>query len=93
MRQASVSGLAAYGIGTYYIDWALNHAKVAPYAASDAVREKLGSMDWTLFQTQTLADPALLERTEQAAWQSMRERVGKILAQILDQHVLRVDAQ
>lgn len=128
VRQATISGVACFGLGTYYVDvydertlvamklaallgrtatrdvcdldlllpthdpspelldWALQHANVRVDEASDAVREKLTSMDWPLFQTQMLADRELMERMTDARWQQMRDRVGTRLTHILDQH-------
>ena len=39
-----------------FIDWALEHAGVSPFAASDAVKEKSASLDWSLFETQMMSD-------------------------------------
>jgi predicted nucleotidyltransferase component of viral defense system len=131
VRQATVSGVSAYGLGTYFvdlydertlvamklaallgrtavrdvcdldlllptyipggklIDWALQHAGVSPFAASNAVKEKLASMHWSLFETQMLADSALMSRMDAASWQQMRVRVGKSLISILDTHALQ----
>ncbi len=130
VKQAAVSGVASFGLGTYYvdlyeektlvamklaallgrtttrdvcdldlllpshlperklIDWTLSHASVTPDQSSQAVREKLASMAWTLFQTQMLGDSALLERITEAAWREMRERVGEVLTRMLDRHAL-----
>lgn len=134
VRQAAVSGLAAFGLGTFYVDlydestlvamklaalleraatrdvydldlllpahppgpslvnWALDHAGVPPMEASERVQQKLASMNWSLFQTQMLIDPALLARFDEAGWQEMKNRVQRALTDILDSHALRVDA-
>jgi hypothetical protein len=131
VRQAVVSGVAAFGLGTYYVDlydertlaamklaalldrtavrdvcdldlllpdhspgdalleWAVSHAGVLPEDASRAVEQKLAAMGWEIFQTQMLADPAMMERVDSAGWDSMRERVRKQAAELLDDHALR----
>jgi hypothetical protein len=134
VRQAVVSGVAAFGLGAYYVDlydertlaamklaalldctavrdvcdldlllpdhspgealleWAVSHAGVLPEDASRAVEQKLAAMNWEVFQTQMLADPAMMERVDSAGWDSMRERVRKQAADLLDDHALRGEA-
>lgn len=134
VRQAVVSGLPAYGLGTFYvdlydestlvamklaallertavrdvydldlllpahvpgpglIDWVLEHAGVTSMEASERVQQKLASMDWNLFRSQMLIDPALLERFDAARWQEMKNRVHRALADFLDTHALHVQA-
>ncbi len=81
--------LPAHVPGPSLIDWALDHAAVTPAEASHRVQQKLDSMDWDLFRTQMLIDPAVLERFDEARWQEMKNRVQRALADILDSHVLR----
>ncbi len=133
VRQAAVSGLGAYGLGTFYIDlydestlvamklaalyertavrdvhdldlllpdhlpgpnlidWALEHAGLQPREASERVKEKLISMDWSLFHSQMLIDPALVERLGEAGWEKMKARVERALTDLLDTHALRAN--
>ncbi len=130
VRQASVSGVAAYGLGTFYVDlydestlaamklaallertavrdvydldlllpahppgptlieWALEHAGLAPEGASQRVQQRLASMDWNLFGSQMLIDPAVLERFEKATWEEMKSRVQRALTSLLDAYSL-----
>ena len=131
VRQAAVSGVAAYGLGTFYVDlydestlavmklaallgrtavrdvydldlllpahppgpslieWALEHAGLAPKDASWRVQHQLTSMDWNLFRTQMLIDPAVLDRFEETTWEDMKGRVQRALTSLLDAHSLR----
>jgi predicted nucleotidyltransferase component of viral defense system len=99
MKQAPVCGLAAYGIGTYYVDLydegTLVAMKLAALLDRTATRD-VCDLDQLLPAhvpgPALIADPALLERMDEAAWQSMRERVGKILADMLDRYALSADA-
>jgi len=134
VKQATISGLATYGLGRYYVDlydertlvamklaallgrtatrdvcdldlllpthvpdhvliqWALEQSAVSADAASLAVHDKLASMDWTLFESQMIADPVLTGRMNPQAWQEMRDRVDEALSTMLDAHALRGDA-
>lgn len=78
--------------GPNLIDWALDHAVVARTEASHRVQEKLDSMDWHLFRTQMLIDPAVLERFDEARWQEMKDRVQRALTDISDRHALHTEA-
>ena len=131
IRQAAVSGVAAYGLGTFYVDlydestlaamklaallertavrdvydldlllpahapgsdlieWALEHAELAPQDASRRIQHQLASMDWNLFRSHMLIDPAILERFDETAWEDMKGRVQRSLASLLDTHSLR----
>lgn len=133
VRQAVVSGAAAYGLGTFYVDlydestlsamklaallsrtatrdvydldlllpahppgpslihWALDHAGVTPMEASQRVQQKLELMDWDLFRTQMLIDPALFARFDEASWKEMKSRVQHALTELLDSHALRAE--
>lgn len=125
VRQAAVSGVAAYGIGTFYVDlydestlaamklaallgrtavrdvydldlllpahppgpslleWALEHAGLEPRDALRRVQHQLASMDWNLFRSQMLIDPAVLERFKEATWEDMKGRVQRALTSLL----------
>jgi predicted nucleotidyltransferase component of viral defense system len=131
VRQAAVSGVAAYGLGTFYVDlydestlaamklaallertavrdvydldlllpahppspslieWALEHAGLAPPDALRRVQDQLTSMDWNLFRSQMLIDPAVLERFEETTWEDMKRRVQSAIICLLDAHSLR----
>lgn len=131
VRQAAVSGVAAYGLGTFYVDlydestlaamklaallertavrdvydldlllpahppspsligWALEHTGLAPRDALRRVQGQLTSMDWNLFRSQMLIDPAVLERFEKTTWEDMKGRVQSALTGLLDAHSLR----
>lgn len=126
VRQAAVSGVAAYGLGTFYvdlydegtlaamklaallqrtavrdvydldlllsahppgpslIDWALEHAGLAAPEALRQLQHKLASMDWSLFRSQMLIDPIVLERFEKDTWEDMKSRVQRALTGLLD---------
>lgn len=128
VRQAVISGAAAYGLGPFYvdlydertlvamklaalldrtatrdvydldlllpshipgptlIDWALEYAQVQPAEASQRVQQKLASLDWNLFRTQMLIDPALLEHYDEARWLDTKNRVQRALIEMLDKH-------
>jgi hypothetical protein len=128
IRQAAVSGVAAYGLGTFYvdlydestlaamklaallertavrdvydldlllpghspgpslIDWALEHAGLAAQDALRRVEQQLTSMDWNLFHSQMLIDPAVLERFDESSWDTMKGRVQRALASLLHAH-------
>ncbi|HEX5461679.1 MAG TPA: nucleotidyl transferase AbiEii/AbiGii toxin family protein [Steroidobacteraceae bacterium] len=128
IRQAAVSGVAAYGLGTFYVDlydestlaamklaallertavrdvydldlllpehppgssligWALEHAGSAPKEAMHRIQHQLTAMDWNLFRSQMLIDPAILERLDEAAWGEMKGRVHRALGNLLDAH-------
>ena len=126
VRQAAVSGVAAYGLGTFYVDlydestlaamklaallertavrdvydldlllpahppgptlieWALEHAGLARQDALRRVQHQLASMDWNLFRSQMLIDPAVLGRIDETAWEDMKCRVHRALTSLLD---------
>ncbi|MGH8227085.1 MAG: nucleotidyl transferase AbiEii/AbiGii toxin family protein [Steroidobacteraceae bacterium] len=130
VRQAAVSGVAAYGLGTFYVDlydestlaamklaallertavrdvydldlllpahppgpslieWALERAGLAPQDALRHVQHQLASMDWNLFRSQMLSDPAPLERFEETTWEDMKGRVQRALTSLLETHSL-----
>lgn len=131
VRQATVSGVSAFGLGTYYVDlydeatlvamklaallgrtaardvtdldlllpkhrpgggliqWALAHARVDPPDAARAAEEKLESMSYEFFRTEMLADAELLKRIDETEWDAMRARVGRELANLLDNYALQ----
>jgi hypothetical protein len=133
VRQATVSGVSAFGLGTYYIDlydeatlvamklaallgrtaardvtdldlllpkhrpggglieWALAHARVDPSDAARAAEEKLASMSYEFFRTEMLADAELLKRIDEAEWDAMRARVGRELADLLDNYAQQTE--
>lgn len=41
-------------------------------------------MDWNLFRSQMLIDPAVLERFEETTWKDMKGRVQRALTSLLD---------
>ena len=46
-------------------------------------------MDWNLFRSQMLIDPAVLERFEETTWETMKGRVQRALTSLLHAHSLR----
>ncbi|HEV2270466.1 MAG TPA: nucleotidyl transferase AbiEii/AbiGii toxin family protein [Steroidobacteraceae bacterium] len=130
VRQAAVTGVAAFGLGTFYVDlydestlaamklaallertavrdvydldlllpahppgpslieWALEHAGLAQPDALRRVQHQLTSMDWNLFRSQMLIDPAVLDRFEETTWEDMKGRVQRALTSLLDAHSL-----
>ena len=128
VRQATVSGVATFGLGTYYVDlydertlvamklsallgrtavrdvcdldlllpthlpspalvdWAIQHAGVSAADAPTLLTAQLTSMDWTLFQTQMIADENLMSKTSSDTWEDMKARVGSTLTEVLLSH-------
>jgi hypothetical protein len=65
------------------IEWAIQHAGVFFADAPQLLEAKLVSMDWSLFQTQMIADSQLMLRISKDTWGEMKARVGSCLTQLL----------
>lgn len=81
--------LPAHPPGPSLIEWALEHAGLAPQDALRRVQHQLTSMDWNLFRSQMLIDPTVLDRFDETTWEDMKGRVQRALTSLLDARSLR----